>query len=72
MICRPASGLSLVLNEPLKIEPLNVPVVFASAPSLKAIQAAGIVTSYFGMASDNQPVRFPVHISGRRDFRGFA
>ena len=33
-----------------------------SAPSLKAIQAAGIVTSYFGMVSEGRPVRFPVHI----------
>ncbi len=32
------------------------------APSLKAIQAAGIVTSYFGLISENRPVRFPVHI----------
>ena len=31
-------------------------------PSYKAIQAAGIVTSYFGMISENRPVRFPVHI----------
>ncbi len=32
------------------------------APSYKAIQAAGVVTSYFGMISENRPVRFPVHI----------
>ena len=30
--------------------------------SIKAIQAAGIVTSYFGLISENRPVRFPVHI----------
>ena len=29
---------------------------------MKAVQAAGIVTSYFGMISENRPVRFPVHI----------
>ena len=29
---------------------------------MKAIQAAGIVTSYFGMISENRPVRFPVRI----------
>ena len=34
----------------------------SSPPSLKAVQAAGIVTSYFGMVSENRPVRFPVHI----------
>jgi len=44
------------------VQPLSLPVVFASAPSYKAIQAAGIVTSYFGMISENRPVRFPVHI----------
>jgi len=39
----------------------SIPVVFASQPSLKAIQAAGIVTSYFGMISESRAVRFPVH-----------
>src|SRR5215469_2863202 len=29
---------------------------------MKAIQAAGVVTSYFGMISESRPVRFPVHI----------
>jgi cellulose synthase (UDP-forming) len=36
--------------------------VFASAPSAKAIQAAGIITSYFGIISESRPVRFPVHV----------
>ncbi|HEY1984324.1 MAG TPA: UDP-forming cellulose synthase catalytic subunit [Terracidiphilus sp.] len=44
------------------VQPLSLPVVFASSPSFKAIQAAGIVTSYFGMISESRPVRFPVHI----------
>ena len=44
------------------VQPLSLPVVFASAPSMKAIQAAGIVTSYFGLISESRPVRFPVHI----------
>ncbi len=39
----------------------NIPVVFAGQPSYKAIQAAGAVTSYFGMISETRPVRFPVH-----------
>ena len=43
-------------------QPLSLPVVFPTAPSSKAIQAAGIVTSYFGMISENRPVRFPVRI----------
>ncbi len=48
--------------DPAVIQPVSIPVVFLSAPSLKAVQAAGIVTSYFGMVSENRPVRFPVHI----------
>ncbi|HWG21219.1 MAG TPA: UDP-forming cellulose synthase catalytic subunit [Terracidiphilus sp.] len=44
------------------VQPLSLPVVFASAPDAKAIQAAGIVTSYFGMISEGRPVRFPVHV----------
>ncbi|MGD0346313.1 MAG: UDP-forming cellulose synthase catalytic subunit [Terracidiphilus sp.] len=48
--------------DPAVIQPLSVPVVFPTAPSYKAIQAAGIVTGYFGMISENRPVRFPVHI----------
>jgi len=42
-------------------QPPSIPVVFASQPSLKAIQAAGVVTSYFGMVSESRAVRFPVH-----------
>ncbi|MFI4980473.1 MAG: UDP-forming cellulose synthase catalytic subunit, partial [Nevskiales bacterium] len=48
--------------DPAAIQPLSIPVVFASAPSLKAIQAAGVATSYFGLVSLNRPVRFPVYI----------
>jgi cellulose synthase (UDP-forming) len=54
--------LPIPFLDPAVIQPLSIPVVFASAPSYKAIQAAGIVTSYFGMISENRPVRFPVHI----------
>jgi cellulose synthase (UDP-forming) len=54
--------LPMPFLDPAVIQPLSIPVVFASAPSLKAIQAAGVVTSYFGMISENRPVRFPVHI----------
>ena len=46
--------------DPAVIQPVNIPVVFPAMPSYKAIQAAGIVTSYFGMISENRPVRFPV------------
>jgi cellulose synthase (UDP-forming) len=54
--------LPLPFLDPAVIQPPSIPVVFASAPSFKAIQAAGVVTSYFGMISENRPVRFPVHI----------
>ena len=67
--------LPLPFLDPAVVQPLSLPVVFASTPSMKAIQAAGIVTSYFGMISESRPVRFPVHIGAipagqcHRDFR---
>jgi cellulose synthase (UDP-forming) len=54
--------LPMPFLESAAIQPLSIPIVFASAPSFKAIQAAGVVSSYFGMISENRPVRFPVHI----------
>ena len=54
--------LPMPFLDPAVIQPLSIPVVFPTAPSFKAIQAAGIVTSYFGMISENRPVRFPVKI----------
>jgi cellulose synthase (UDP-forming) len=54
--------LPMPFLDPSVIQPLSIPIVFASAPSLKAIQAAGVVSSYFGLTSENRPVRFPVHI----------
>ena len=54
--------LPLPFLDPAVVKPLSLPVVFSSAPSPKAIQAAGIVTSYFGMISDGRPVRFPVSV----------
>jgi cellulose synthase (UDP-forming) len=54
--------LPMPFLDPAVIQPLSIPVVFASAPSFKAIQAAGVVTSYFGMISESRPVRFPVRI----------
>ncbi len=41
------------------IDAPRIPVVFPASPSFKLIQAAGVVTSYFGMESENRPVRFP-------------
>ena len=48
--------------DPAVVQPVSIPVVFPTQPSFKTIQAAGIVTSYFGLVSENRPVRFPVHI----------
>lgn len=54
--------LPLPFLDPAIVQPLSVPVVFTSEPDLKTVQAAGIVTSYFGMISESRPVRFPVKI----------
>jgi cellulose synthase (UDP-forming) len=54
--------LPMPFLDPAVIQPLSIPVVFASAPSFKAVQAAGVVSSYFGLISENRPVRFPVRI----------
>jgi cellulose synthase (UDP-forming) len=54
--------LPMPLLDPAVVQPLSIPVVFPSQPSFAGIQAAGVVTSYFGMLSEGRPVRFPVHI----------
>jgi cellulose synthase (UDP-forming) len=54
--------LPLPFLDPAVVQPLSLPVVFLAPPSMKAIQAAGIVTGYFGMVAENRPVRFPVHV----------
>ena len=54
--------LPMPFLDPAVIQPLSIPIVFPTAPSFKAIQAAGIVASYFGMISESRPVRFPVRI----------
>jgi cellulose synthase (UDP-forming) len=54
--------LPMPFLDPAVIEPLSIPVVFPAPPSAKAIQAAGIVSSYFGLIAESRPVRFPVHI----------
>ncbi len=48
--------------DPAVIQPPSFPLSFPLRLRYKAIQAAGIVTSYFGLVSENHPVRFPVHI----------
>ena len=42
--------------------PWNLPVVFAERPDADALQAAGIVASWFGIFSDFRGVRFPVNL----------
>jgi cellulose synthase (UDP-forming) len=39
-----------------------VPIVFLTQPSSKALQAAGIVASWFGILADSRPIRFPISI----------
>jgi len=40
----------------------TVPFVFLTQPSLKTLQAAGIVASWFGVLSSSKPVRFSVWV----------
>jgi cellulose synthase (UDP-forming) len=54
--------LPIPFVDPAVVQPVSIPVVFPAQPSFKAIQAAGIVASYFGMESADRPVRFPVRI----------
>ncbi len=65
------AGALLPLQNDLKLLPLPfydaavnlhpiVPIVFLAQPSPKAMQAAGIVASWFGIMTDFRPVRFPV------------
>jgi cellulose synthase (UDP-forming) len=54
--------LPMPFLDPAVVQPLNIPIVFPAMPSMKAIQAAGVAASYFGMISENRPVRFPVKI----------
>jgi cellulose synthase catalytic subunit (UDP-forming) len=45
----------------------SVPIVFLAPPSPKALQAAGILASWFGILAGNRPVRFPVTIGAIPD-----
>jgi cellulose synthase (UDP-forming) len=66
-------GSLLPLQNDLKLLPLpfydaavnlhpSVPVVFLSQPSTQALKAAGIVASWFGIFTNDHPVRFPVSV----------
>jgi cellulose synthase (UDP-forming) len=39
-----------------------IPIAFLTPPSPKALQAAGIIASWFGVLADSRPIRFPVSI----------
>ena len=65
------AGALLPLQNDLSILPLpfydsnvnlhpSIPIVFLNQPSPKALRAAGIVASYFGILTDYRPVKFPV------------
>jgi cellulose synthase (UDP-forming) len=54
--------LPMPFLDPAVIQPPAIPIVFESVPSYKAIQAAGVVSSYFGLVSESRPMRFPVFI----------
>jgi cellulose synthase (UDP-forming) len=54
--------LPIPFADPAVNQPVSISVVFPSQPSFKAIQAAGIVASYFGLVSENRPARFPVSV----------
>jgi cellulose synthase (UDP-forming) len=67
------AGSLLPLHNDLKMLPLPfydvavnlhpvIPIVFVTQPSPKALQAAGIVASWFGILADSRPVRFPVSV----------
>jgi cellulose synthase (UDP-forming) len=67
------SGSLLPLQNDLKLLPLpfyddavnlhpSIPMVFLTQPSPKAMQAAGIVASWFGILTDYKAVRFPTTI----------
>ena len=40
----------------------SIPIVFLTRPSPKALQAAGILASSFGILAESRPIRFPVSI----------
>jgi len=67
------SGSLVPLHDDLKLLPAPfydsavdlrpiIPIAFLTQPSPKALQAAGIVASWFGILADSRPVRFPVFI----------
>jgi cellulose synthase (UDP-forming) len=67
------SGDLLPLTDDLKLLPLPffdaqlarppvIPIVFGATPSLKGLEAAGVVTSWLGVLGDYRAMRFPVSV----------
>ena len=67
------AGALLPLKDDLKLLPLpfydskvnlhpSIPIAFFGQPSPRALQAAGIVSSWFGVLTDSRAVRFPVSL----------
>ena len=67
------SGDKLPLANDLKLLPLPffdsqlstapvIPIAFGATPSLKGLEAAGVISSWFGALADYRTVRFPVSI----------
>ena len=46
---------------------LNLPFVFAAAPSFGTLKAAGVVASWFGMQAGNRGAQFPVSLNALPD-----
>ncbi|HEX4038174.1 MAG TPA: UDP-forming cellulose synthase catalytic subunit [Acidobacteriaceae bacterium] len=67
------SGDKLALADDLKLLPLPffdsqlatapvIPISFGSTPSLKGLEAAGVLSSWFGALADYRAVRFPISV----------
>lgn len=67
------SGTLIPLKDDLRLLPMpfydpqvdlnpSIPVAFFGQPSPRALQAAGIVASWFGVLTDSRDVRFPVSV----------
>ncbi|MBS1798908.1 MAG: UDP-forming cellulose synthase catalytic subunit [Acidobacteria bacterium] len=67
------AGSLLPLKDDLKLLPLpfydskvnlhpSIPIVFFGQPSPRSLQAAGIVSSWFGVLTDSRAIRFPVSL----------
>jgi cellulose synthase (UDP-forming) len=54
--------LPMPFFDPQLAQPPVIPIVFGATPSLKGLEAAGVVSSWFGVLGDYRSVRFPVSV----------